>query len=1163
MENQPDETDKLFVHLRVRSAYSLLEGALKLPELVQLALQQRMPALALTDTNNLFGALEFSQAFQAAGIQPIIGCSLVVSFAPKDDTQAKSNGMNGAHGRGPVERGVIALLVKDAAGYANLMHLSSKAYLEHDDADKPHVSFETLADHHEGLIALTGGPEGPIDQALASGDHAGATARLQALRDLFGDRLYVELQRHGLAEEQSVEPRLLALAAKFELPIVATNDAYFADAKDFEAHDALICIAEGSYVSSDDRRHLSPEHHFKSRQAMVSLFADLPDAIERTVEIAKRCAFRPETREPILPNSISISGGASKGSARTEEDELRGQAEAGLRARLDEHGLAEGMSEQDYASRLQHELAIIIDMNYAGYFLIVADFIKWAKRQHIAVGPGRGSGAGSLVAWVLTITDLDPMRFGLLFERFLNPERVSMPDFDIDFCQERRDEVIHYVQETYGADRVAQIITFGKLQARAVLRDVGRVLQMPYGQVDRLSKLVPHNPANPPTLAEAIESEPRLQEARDSEPLVAQLLDIGQRLEGLYRHASTHAAGIVIGDRPLIDLVPLYRDPRSQLPATQFNMKWAEAAGLVKFDFLGLKTLTVIEKAVEFIARRGIEIEPIALALDDEETYALLTRAETVGVFQLEGSGMRESLRMLKPDRFEDIIAMVALYRPGPMDNIETFINRKHGKEKPDYLHPLIRPILEETYGVIIYQEQVMQIAQTLSGYSLGEADLLRRAMGKKIKSEMDKQQSRFVDGAVANGVEKGQAVTIFELVAKFAGYGFNKSHAAAYALLAYQTAYLKAKYPVEFLAASMTLDMGNTDKLSQFVQESTRMGIAIEPPSVNESEVDFVPVGNAIRYSLAALKNMGRAAAEHIQEMRQSGDGFSDLADFARRLDAASINKRGIETLIAAGAFDEFDIERATLWENADRVLAAANRFSQDRKQGQSDLFGSKTQSELRLPEAKPWRPIERLGKEFEAVGFFLSGHPLDEYEDALCKLGVETWTELAAKAKRGRTTGTLAGTVTYRQERRARSGNRFAFVGLSDRTAQFEVVVFSELLSERRELLEVGTPVLVRLEAEPDRDAVKARLHSVERLDDAANRTHDGLQIVVDDPGTLDGLENALSRDGPGRIWLILRLGDMARDVEFEIPGTFDTSPGEAGALRQLAGVTAVTPR
>ena len=1155
MSGEQAPGDRLFVHLRVHSAYSLLEGALKIPKLVELATANRMPALALTDTNNLFGALEFSQAMHAAGIQPIMGCSLSVRFEePAQNGAAHEAAANAAPSA--IDARQVALLVKDDLGYQNLMRLSSKAYLEHEDTDAPHVSVKDLAEFSGGLIALSGGPEGPVDAAIASGDQQIAAERLSKLEKIFGDRLYVELQRHGLQEERAVEPHLLKLAAEQQIPVVATNQAFFAEAGDFEAHDALICIAEGSYVSSDDRRHLSPEHHFKTGREMVSLFADLPDAIDRTVEIAKRCAYRPQLRDPILPKSVSL-GGADEAGA------LRSQAEAGLRQRLEKHGQASGVSPEDYQARLEFELQVITDMDYAGYFLIVADFIKWAKSQKIAVGPGRGSGAGSLVAWALTITDLDPMRFGLLFERFLNPERVSMPDFDIDFCQERRDEVIRYVQQTYGEDRVAQIITFGKLQARAVLRDVGRVLQMPYGQVDRLSKLVPHNPANPPTLAEAIAAEPRLQEARDDEAVVARLLDIGQRLEGLYRHASTHAAGVVIGDRPLIDLVPLYRDPRSQLPATQFNMKWVEAAGLVKFDFLGLKTLTVIEKAVELIARSGIEIDPISLPLDDAKSYELLSRAETVGVFQLEGSGMRESLRMLKPDRFEDIIAMVALYRPGPMDNIETFINRKHGKEEPDYLHPLIRPILEETYGVIIYQEQVMQIAQTLSGFSLGEADLLRRAMGKKIKGEMDKQKSRFVDGAVANGVDKAQAQTIFELVAKFAGYGFNKSHAATYALLAYQTAYLKANHPVEFMAASMTLDMGNTDKLSQFVQEAGRIGIAIEPPSINESEVDFAPGDKSIRYSLAALKNMGRAAAETIRASRTTGERFDSIADFARRLDVTAVNKRAIEALAAAGAFDEFGLERATAWENADQIMAAASRFSRDREQGQNDLFGASAQKELRLPAVKAWRPIERLGREFDAVGFFLSGHPLDEYQEVLAQKGAETWADFSVKAQKAKTVGTLAGTVTYRQERKARSGNSFAFVGLSDQTGQFEVVVFSELLLKSRDILEVGRPVLVRLEAEPDRDAVKARLHSVEVLDEVATKTHDGLQVTVEDPEMLETLAGTLSQNGEGRIWLVLRLDDMAREVEFEIPGTFDTSPAEAGALRQLAGVAAVVPR
>ena len=722
-------------------------------------------------------------------------------------------------------------------------------------------------------------------------------------------------------------------------------------------------------------------------------------------------------------------------------------------------------------------------MNYQGYFLIVADFIQWAKARGIPVGPGRGSGAGSLVAWALTITDLDPMRFGLLFERFLNPERVSMPDFDIDFCQDRRDEVIAYVRERYGADRVAHIITFGKLQARAVLRDVGRVLQMPYGQVDRLCKLVPMNPANPVTLPQAIAGEPRLQEARDSEPLVAKLLDIGQRLEGLYRHASTHAAGVVIADRPLIDLVPLYRDPRAQLPATQFNMKWAEAAGLVKFDFLGLKTLTVIETARELLARKGVALDPARLPLDDAASYALLARGDTVGVFQLEGAGMRDALRKLKPDRFEDIIAIVALYRPGPMDNIDSYVNRKHGREQPDYLHPAIQPILEETYGVIIYQEQVMQIAQVLSGFSLGEADLLRRAMGKKIKKEMAQQRNRFIEGAVGKGVDRGRAEFIFELVAKFAGYGFNKSHAAAYALIAYQTAYLKANHPVEFLAASMTLDIGNTDKLNGFAQEARRMGIRIEPPSVNHSEAGFMPSETGIRYSLAALRNVGRQAVDHICAEREKRGRFKDVSAFARAINPRLVNKRALETLASAGAFDELGIDRATALANVDRIMAAGSRSLEDETGGQNDLFAgaARTPPPIDLRPAKPWVPTDRLSRELDAVGFFLTGHPLDDYQEVLESLGADTWVDFAAKAQTRRVVGTLAGTVLSARERQGKTGNAYAFVAFSDPTGQFEAVVFSEALGR-----------IARAASARQRRAARRRSRGRRRDGEGARPTH-----------------------------------------------------------------------
>jgi DNA polymerase-3 subunit alpha len=1147
-----------FVHLRTHSAYSLLEGALTIPKLAALAGGDGAPALALTDSNNLFGALEFSNALAEVGVQPIIGLTLSICFAAERDA-----GPVGTELKGPRADGRIALLAKDTGGYANLMRLSTKAYFTAADTGEVITSIADLAAHADGLIALTGGPEGVIDLALADGNPDFARNRLETLRGMFGDRLYVEIQRHGLPQERSVEASLVGLAYDLDLPLVATNEPYFASADDFEAHDALICIAEGSYVAVDDRRRLSPEHYFKSSAKMRELFADLPEALENTIEIARRCAYRPKEHEPILPPFLS-DGDSTEARAETEAAELRRQAEQGLQERIAQHGVAPGETVEAYQQRLAFELDVITRMNYQGYFLIVADFIKWAKAQGIPVGPGRGSGAGSLVAYALTITDLDPIRFGLLFERFLNPERVSMPDFDIDFCQDRRDEVIAYVRERYGAHRVAHIITFGKLQARAVLRDVGRVLQMPYGQVDRLCKLVPMNPANPISLPQAIAGEPRLQEARDSEPIVAKLLDIGQRLEGLYRHASTHAAGVVIADRPLIDLVPLYRDPRAQLPATQFSMKWAEAAGLVKFDFLGLKTLTVIETARKLIARKGIAIDPATFPLDDPASFALLQRGDTVGVFQLEGQGMRDALRKLKPDRFEDIIAIVALYRPGPMDNIDSYVNRKHGREGIESLHPMIEPILKETYGVIIYQEQVMQIAQVLSGFTLGQADVLRKAMGKKIKKEMDAQKTRFVEGAIKNGVDPARAEYIFELVAKFAGYGFNKSHAAAYALIAYQTAYLKANYPTEFIAASMTLDMGNADKLNGFAQEARRLGLRIEPPSVNHSEVGFVPSDGAIRYSLAAVKNVGRHAVEHLCEERVARGPFRDVSDFARRINPRLLNKRALETMAAAGALDELGIDRATALANVDRLIAAGNRSLETAAEGQEDLFAGATHvpPPIDLRPAKPFVPIDRLSREFEAIGFFLTGHPLDDYKEVLEALGAETWADFAAKARTRRVVGTLAGTVLHTRERKGKTGNSYAFVAFSDSTGQFEAVIFSELLAASRALLEPGTAVLLNAEAEADGEAIKMRVQTMVSLEKAAEARHAGMKIYLDDTRALGQLvEQVGGGGGQGQFRLVLRLDDLSREVEFVLPQGIDATPKQRSALKLVEGVSSIS--
>ena len=983
---------------------------------------------------------------------------------------------------------------------------------------------------------------------IEQGQKDSAEALLLKLKEIFGDRLYVELQRHDTERERIAEGPLVDLAYKHELPLVATNEPFFTKEDEYEAHDALICIAEGAYVVQADRRRLTPQHRFKSQAEMLALFSDLPEATANTIEIARRCAYRPRTRKPILPK---FAAGTS------EADELRRQAHEGLTLRLaSQEAVA---PEEEYRQRLDFELDVIIKMDFPGYFLIVADFIKWAKAHDIPVGPGRGSGAGSVVAWALTITDLDPLRFGLLFERFLNPERVSMPDFDIDFCQDRRDEVIRYVQDRYGYEQVAQIITFGKLQARAVLRDVGRVLQMPYGQVDRLCKMVPNNPANPVTLAQAIDGEPRLQEEQRNDETVAKLLEIGGRLEGLYRHASTHAAGVVIGDRPLDELVPLYRDPRSDMPVTQFNMKWVEPAGLVKFDFLGLKTLTVLERAVKLIARRGIEIDLLHLPLQDEKTFEMLGRGETVGVFQLESSGMRDVLRKLEADRFEDIIALVALYRPGPMDNIPSYVRRKHGQEKPDYLHPLLEPVLKETHGVIIYQEQVMQIAQILSGYSLGEADLLRRAMGKKIKAEMEAQKERFVTGAVAKGIDKTHAANIFELVDKFAGYGFNKSHAAAYALVAYQTAWLKANHPVEFLAASMSLDLNNTDKLGIFKQEAERLGIKVSPPCVNRSEALFGVEDGEILYALAAVKNVGRQAMEHLVEERRANGPFRDLFDFASRISPRLINKRTFENLARAGAFDALNPNRAQVLASADLLLGTANAAAQERESKQDSLFGGDAGVEAArpaLPAVESWLPMQRLTEEFNAVGFYLSGHPLDDYLTDLKRAGVVTFAELL---KRNSTAEKVAGTVTSRQERKSKKGNPFAFLGLSDPTGQFELVVFSETLNQARQLMEPGNAVVVGVEIERTGEEVKLRAQSVRSVDDVVKDTGAGLKVFVEEKESLEAVKSRLAEKGKGLVSLVLMCGG-GREVELRLKDRYKVTPQIRGAIKSVPGVVEV---
>jgi DNA polymerase-3 subunit alpha len=1141
-----------FVHLRVRSCYSLLESTVRLEELLQHCRTAAMPAIGITDRANLFDALEIGQETAKAGVQAIVGCLLPL---PADDP-AGANGRRAAPAWLPV-------LVQNEVGYQNLLKLLSRAYLG-GAGGSPEIRLDELAGASDGLIALTGGPDGPVGRALLHGNRGFAEGVLGQLATLFPGRLYVELMRHGLAAEEETEPTLIELALARDLPLVATNDVHFVDAGGYEAHDVLLCIADGAQVGQEQRRRLTPEHRLKSAGEMLELFADLPEATRNTLVIAQRCSFMVPTRSPILPNFPTTTG-------RDEAGELRFQAEAGLAGRLATYRVTEAEFETfaaPYRERLRYELNVIISMKYEGYFLIVADFIRWAKGQGIPVGPGRGSGAGSVVAWSLAITDLDPLRFGLLFERFLNPERVSMPDFDVDFCQDRRDEVIRYVRAKYGEDRVAAIITFGKLQARAVLRDVGRALGMPYGQVDKVAKLVPFNPAHPPTLEQALMLEPRLADAAREDEQVGRLIAIAQKLEGLPRHASTHAAGVVIGDRPLEQLVPLYRDPRSEMPVTQFNMKDVEKAGLVKFDFLGLTTLTLLARAERLVNQRGTTLELATLPLDDPAAFELLGRGETAGVFQLESGGMRDALRKLKPDSFDDIIAMNALYRPGPMDNIPRYINCKHGVEQPEYLHPLLEPILKETYGVIIYQEQVMQIARELAGYSLGGADLLRRAMGKKIQSEMDAQREAFIEGAIARGVSQKLATAIFEQVAKFASYGFPKAHATAYALLAYHTAYLRANHPLEFFAAAMTMDRANQDRLNVYRQEIAKAGIALLPPDVNHGGADFTVEdrldGAAIRYALAAIRGVGVQAVEALVAEREQNGPFEDLFDLAARIGSKLLNRRLLEALIKAGALDALHPNRQQALAGIDLALRRGAAHAEQAASDQVSLFGSLLeQPQLPkpcLPEVPDLPQLERLQQEFEMLGCYLTAHPLEGYRASLAKLAVTPSDQLALC---GGMRVRLAGIVLGKQER-STARSRFAFVQLSDPSGVFEVTLFAEQLAEARALFETNEPLLVEGEVRVDGDAVKVLASSVSALDAAlangGRRLESQIEVRLTDAHAAAALADLLGPygDGAARVRLVLPLD--AEEVAIELDDAHRLALVRRIDLERRAGVLSV---
>ncbi|SEW27055.1 DNA polymerase III, alpha subunit [Cognatiyoonia koreensis] len=1161
-------SDPRFIHLRLHTEYSLLEGAIPVKSLPGMAANMDMPAVAITDTNNMFAALEFSEYAAGAGIQPIIGCQIDVTYLAAEP------------GKRMPDPAPVVLLAQSELGYMNLMKLNSCAYLDA-EGQLPQVTIAELSTHSAGLICLTGGPDGPVGRLLQQGQRAKAEDLVDQLASIYGDRLYIELQRHpdegGQPEAEKLSERgFIEMAYAKDLPLVATNDVYFPKPDIYEAHDALLCIAQGAYVDQQEpRRKLTAQHYLKTPQEMATLFADLPEAIANTVEIAKRCAFKTYKRDPILPKF-----------ADDEVAELRRQAEEGLKARL--AVIPHAAPVKEYEDRLEFELKIIEGMGFPGYFLIVADFIKWAKDQHIPVGPGRGSGAGSLVAYALLITDLDPLRYSLLFERFLNPERVSMPDFDIDFCMDRREEVIRYVQEKYGRDRVGQIITFGALLSKAAVRDVGRVLQMPYGQVDRLSKMIPVEGVKPVSIEKALADEPRLREEAKNEEVVDRLLTYAQQVEGLLRNASTHAAGVVIGDRPLDELVPLYQDPRSDMPATQFNMKWVEQAGLVKFDFLGLKTLTVIQNAVDLIKKSGRDLHVAAngtelyqpadntindighIPLDDEKSYALYASAKTIAVFQVESSGMMDALKRMKPTCIEDIVALVALYRPGPMENIPTYCEVKNGQKELESIHPSIDYILEETQGIIVYQEQVMQIAQVMAGYSLGGADLLRRAMGKKIKEAMDAERPKFEEGAKKNGVDAKKAREVFDLLEKFANYGFNKSHAAAYAVVSYQTAWLKANHPVEFMAGVMNCDIHLTDKLGVYFQEVKKgLGVDYIPPCVNRSQATFDVVDQELVYGLGALKNVGVEAMKLIVEGR-ADKPFVTLFDLARRVDLKRVGKRPMEMLARAGAFDILDPNRRRVFNSLDALVAYSAAIHDQKSSAQVSLFGEAGEDlpEPRLAGGDDWLPAERLAEEFKAIGFYLSGHPLDDYMGALKRQQVLTLDDVTAKAERGACIVKMAGTVSGRQERKSARGNRFAFVQLSDPTGQYEVTMFSDTLETAREYLDTGSQVVLQCEATMEADQLKLLGRSVSPIDTAVtDAVSAGLRVFLDAPDAIPSvasiLENAMRdnvKGGRGPIYFCLMNSDLPGEVELDLGQDFPVNPQIKGALRSLGGVIEV---
>ncbi len=1152
--------DPKFVHLRVHTAYSLAEGAIMLPTLIHKLHDMGVPAVAVTDSANMFGGKAFSKYAADEGIKPIMGCQFLLRNADSDDIM-KSKGKE-------QDPDKIVLLVMNAEGYGNIMKLMKRFYLDNTEKGwSPQLTLENLQNFNGGLIALTGGVEGTIGRLLLENRKEEAEEFTLKLKEIFQDRLYMEISRIGTEKEQRTEETFIDFAYKHNIPLVATNEVFFLDEDMFEAHDALVCISAGEYVANENRRKFSINNRLRTEEEMVELFSDLPEAVNNTVRIAKLCNYLSKKVDPLLPIFECPEG-------KTQDEFITEEAYRGLDERMQKAVYFEGMTaeqkaeiDERYYARLEYELSVIKKMGFPGYFLIVSDFIKWSKGHGVPVGPGRGSGAGSIVAWSLKVTELDPLKLDLLFERFLNPERVNMPDFDVDFCQENRYKTIEYVQEKYGFDHVAQIITYGKLQSKAVIRDVARVLQMPYSQADKISKMIPAGAQGKnPTLPEALEMVPELEELRQNDPQVNKLFEIAIKLEGLYRNSGMHAAGVVIGDRPLEQLVPLYKDPRADMPVTMYDMKYVEETGLIKFDFLGLKTLTVIQRAVDWIKRaQGIDLDMEAVPLDDADTYKMLQDGKTTAVFQFESAGMKDVHKQIKPDRFEDLIAIVSLYRPGPMDNIPTFIKRKHGEEEIQYLHPKLEPILKETYGIMVYQEQVMMIARELGGYTMGGADKLRKVMGKKMRDEIPKQRIMFTEGAIKNGIDEDVAKSIFDQMEKFASYGFNKSHAAAYSLVSYHTAYLKAHFPVEFMCAVMDLDITNTDKLAGFKAECKAMGIEVLKPDINESLAKFSVQNGKLRYALGAIKGVGESNMNAIVEAREKGGKFKDISDFINRVDAKQLNRKQLEQLIKAGAFDSIEKKRGKLFANIDLILKNISSATDMKTSVQSSLFGvEEYSSKVKLSDAPDWPDLEKLRLEAAAIGFYLSAHPLDIYADSMKKLGVKTCQEVLANIRTGDSIkANIAGCVESFQKRIAKSGNKYAFLGLSDTTQNFEGMMFSDALAKYEETINSGCPLLVKLviDKKTEEENPRIRIDSVKTLDEAIAEQAKGIIISVANIAAVADIKKILGVDrrGVNKVYIEPELDEW--DVRIELEGGYAFADNMIlTKLKSIPGVSAV---